>query len=165
MRVEQATAVIEPVVDSLGLELYDAILDGRTLRVTVDRDGGVDLDSVTDATRALSSALDASELDAGAYALEVSSPGLERTLRTPAHFTRAVGSRVSAKARDAQGAAVRHVGTLTAADELGFTVEVDGAPGPIQIPYDQTIQVRTVFEWGPAPKPGARRGKKKKVAT
>jgi ribosome maturation factor RimP len=162
MRTEQAAAVIEPVIGSLGLELFDVVLTGRTLRVTVDRDGGVDLDAVTDATRAVAAALDASGLDAGAYALEVSSPGLERALRTPAHFARAVGATVSAKARDEHGRVQRHVGTLVAADDDGFTLDVDGAAE--RIAYDRTTQVRTVFEWGPAPKPGARRNDTKKVA-
>ena len=80
------TALIEPVVTPLGLDLYDVELAGAkgrapTLRVLVDRTGGgaVDLDAITEATRALSPVLDADaaagRILSGAYTLEVSSPG------------------------------------------------------------------------------------------
>ena len=79
-----------PPSRELGLELYDVEVSGsgraRILRVLVDREGGVDLEAITDATQALSPLLDAPprrRRAPGPYALEVSSPGLERPLRTP----------------------------------------------------------------------------------
>ncbi len=86
------------------------------------------------------------------YALEVSSPGLERPLRRREHFVRAIGATVSVKHRIADGSVVRERGTLTAADAVQITVETDGAPQAIT--YDDIVQARTVFDWGPAPKPG-----------
>ena len=95
---ERLAAILEPVVRDLGLELYDVEVGGsnraRTLRVLVDRDGGVDLEAITSATEALAPVLDQNPDVAaalpGSYLLEVSSPGLERPLRTPAHFRRAL---------------------------------------------------------------------------
>ena len=92
--------VLEPVVSGLGLELYDIDINGsgrgRTLRVLIDRDGGVDLEAITSVTQALAPVLDVdpavSAVLPGAYLLEVSSPGLERPLRTPAHYRHAIGS-------------------------------------------------------------------------
>ena len=174
MRVEAVRAVIEPIVVSLDLEVFDLTVDGRTLQLTVDREGGVDLDALTTTTQAVSAALDAADqtgpdLGSGAYSLEVSSPGLERPLRTPTHFRRALGATVSIKTAPAEpeGDAIRQRGVLTGADGDGCTIDVEGLP--IRITYDSIVAARTVFEWGPAPKPGSggrqKKSAKKKVAT
>ncbi|MGZ8765398.1 MAG: ribosome maturation factor RimP [Acidimicrobiia bacterium] len=172
--MEAVRAVVEPVVVSLDLEVFDLTIDGRTLQLTVDREGGVDLDALTTVTQAVSAALDAADqsgpdLGAGSYSLEVSSPGLERPLRTPTHFRRAVGATVSIKtaATEGGGDPLRHRGVLSAPDDDSCTVAVDGSA--IQIAYDSIVAARTVFEWGPAPKPGSggrqKKRAKKKVAT
>jgi ribosome maturation factor RimP len=140
---------LSPAVSDLGLELYDVEMSGsgraRVLRVMVDREGGVDLDAIADATQAVSPLLDAPPLDdaiSGPYALEVSSPGLERPLRTPAHFARAVGETISVKTGGR-----RERGVLTAVDDAGFDVLLDHG-GTEHVAYDDVTQARTVFEWG-----------------
>ena len=139
-----------PALQALGLELFDVEITGsgraRTLRVFVDRpatsDGGsdagvstgaergVDLDAITAATEAISPVLDHDPVAAaalpGAYTLEVSSPGLERPLRTPAHFRSALGSPISIKSCAAGSAPVRRRAVVLAADESGITLDVDG---------------------------------------
>ena len=157
---ERLATVLEPVVRDLGLELYDVEIGGsnrsRTLRVLIDRDGGVDLDAITAATEALAPVLDREPEVAkalpGAYLLEVSSPGLERPLRTPAHFRRAQGSTVSLKSRNAEGAVTRRHGVLLAADDDGIEIEIEGARE--RVAYADIVASHTVFEWGAAPKPG-----------
>ena len=76
---------IRSVVEGAGLELVEANLHrtpGRSLlRVTVDREGGVDLDAIADASGRISRRLDLEGFDPGPYALEVSSPGIERPLK------------------------------------------------------------------------------------
>jgi ribosome maturation factor RimP len=174
MRVEAVRAVIEPIVVSLDLEVFDLTIDGRTLQLTIDRDGGVDLDALTTATQAVSAALDAADqsgpdLGSGSYSLEVSSPGLERPLRTPTHFRRAVGATVSVKtaSNEPDGEAIRYRGVLLEAGDDACTLEVDGSH--VHVAYDAVVAARTVFEWGPAPKPGSggrqKKSAKKKVAT
>ena len=166
---ERLAAVLEPVVRDLGLELYDVEVGGsnrsRTLRVLVDRDGGVDLDAITSATEALAPVLDGdaevAKLLPGSYLLEVSSPGLERPLRTPTHFRRAVGAAVSLKSRDAQGAVTRRRAVLAAADDDGIEIETDGARE--RVAYDDIVVSHTVFDWGPAPKPGKAKSTKSSV--
>ena len=166
---ERLAAVLEPVVRDLGLELYDVEIGGsnrsRTLRVLVDRDGGVDLDAITAVTEALAPVLDGdaevAKILPGSYLLEVSSPGLERPLRTPAHFRRAVGDTISLKSRDAQGAVVRRHGVLVAADDDGIAVEIEGARE--RVAYADIVASHTVFEWGPAPKPGKSKSTKPAV--
>jgi ribosome maturation factor RimP len=166
--------VLGPALEALGLELFDVEIAGsgraRTLRIFVDRpagvDGAVDLEAITAATEALSPLLDhdaaAAALLPGAYTLEVSSPGLERPLRTPAHFRRAVGSPISIKSLASDSSPVRRRAVLLAADDSGVTVDVDGVTE--HLIYDDILQARTVFEWGPAPKPGRARSHQQAAA-
>ena len=162
---ETIVAAIEPVLATLGLEVFDVQLTGsgraRTVRVIVDRDGGVDLDAITAASEHVQPALDALD-DLGPYALEVSSPGLERPLRRPEHFRRAVGETVSVKVRDADGEVRRLRGDLISTDERGVTVKAGDTNTGEHVDYDQIIKARTVFEWGAAPKPDKRAKKNEK---
>src|SRR4029453_5403531 len=90
--------LVLPLLDDRHLDLYDVEMQGPVLRVVVDSppgsDGGLDLDVLADATRAVSRALDDADPISGRYTLEVPSPGLERKLRRPEHFERAVGETV-----------------------------------------------------------------------
>jgi ribosome maturation factor RimP len=148
-------AAAEPVLSSLGLELVDVEIVGsgraRTLRITVAREGGLDLDALAEANRPVLDALDAVEAVAGPYTLELSSPGLERPLRRPAEFRRFVGTTISVKSHEAVAGARRHRGLLTEADDDGIALEVDGEQRRFR--HDAIASARTVFEWGPAPKP------------
>ena len=159
---ETIVAAIEPVLATLGLEVFDVQLSGsgraRTVRVIVDRDGGVDLDAITATSERIQPALD----DLGPYALEVSSPGLERPLHRPEHFRRAVGETVSVKVRDADGEVRRLRGDLVSTDERGITVDAGDTDSGEHVDYDQIIKARTVFEWGAAPKPDKRAKKNEK---
>jgi len=146
-----------PALARVGLDLWDVEVSRQLVRFLVDRGEGVDLDALTDASRVVSAVLDEHDdlVPAGSYQLEVSSPGLERTLRRPDQFRRFVGSTVSIKTTEPVGGARRHRGTLLAADEAGCEVAPDAAAdAPVRLSYDQIERARTVFEWGPAPKPG-----------
>ncbi len=155
--------LVLPLLDDRHLELYDIEMQGPVLRVVVDSPaddtGGLDLDLLADATRAVSRALDEADPITGHYTLEVTSPGLERSLRRPEHFKRAVGETI--KVRTVTGATdERRVrGELAAADADGITVRIgtddDGAPIERRLAYDDIERARTVFEWGPAPRPGS----------
>lgn len=146
--------VVLPLLAERDLELYDVEVAGRDLRVVVDRAAGLDLDRLAEATRAVSRALDDADPIAGAYTLEVSSPGLERRLRTPQHFAGAVGETVKVKLRAgaARDGERRLEGEVTGADDGAVTVRTPG--GETTVAYDDIERARTVFEWGPAPKPG-----------
>jgi ribosome maturation factor RimP len=146
-----ADELVRPVVEAAGLELWDVSFRkeaGRmVLRVLVDRDGGVDLDTLSETSERLSRRLDL-EGFAGdtAYSLEVSSPGLERPLREPRHFERSVGQRVKVKtARPIEGRKV-HEGALVSADAEAISIATDG--GELRVPYADVASARTVFEWG-----------------
>jgi len=154
---ERLVDALSPVLQAAGLELVDVVVGGAQVQVTVDREGGIDLDALADANREVSRTLDELDPFPGSYTLEVSSPGLERRLRTPAHFTRAVGETVTVRTLpDAQVVARRVRGMLRGADDEGITLEGPEVPeGSMRIAYGQIERARTVFEWGPEPKPGA----------
>src|SRR5580704_5369031 len=154
------TGALSPVVEGQGLELIDVELHGSQLTVFVDREGGVGLDELGDVTKDVSAVLDQIDPLPGRYTLTVSSPGLERRLRTPAHFARAVGETITVRL-DAGTADVRRLtGTLESADETGCTLAGPDVPGgEVRISYDQIERARTVFDWGPAP----RRAKSERV--
>ena len=155
--VDDLFAQLQPVVRANDLELVDVELRSGVLLVTVDRDGGVDLGALTDANRVVSARLDELDPIPGRYTLEVSSPGVERTLRRPAHFVRAIGETVTVKTRPQVPGDRRRRGVLVAADDDGLTLEVDGGPEErIQLSYSDIDKARTVFVWGPE---GGPRGK------
>ncbi|HKE74769.1 MAG TPA: ribosome maturation factor RimP [Acidimicrobiales bacterium] len=169
--VERVRELVEPLLSARDLDLYDVELAGPVLRVVVDRPGPLDLDALGEATRAVSRALDEADPIAGAYTLEVTSPGLERTLRTPAHFERAVGEQVKIKLRAgaAEGDERRLAGVVAAADAEAVTVRTgdagdtgDTGAGERRLAYDDIERARTVFAWGPSERPGGRRSREKR---
>ena len=117
------------------------------------------LDDLALATRLVSRELDHDDPVPGRYTLEVTSPGVERALRTPSHFRREIGKVVAIRLADVGHDDRRVTGTLVAADDDTATVRVDGPDGPTDrsIRLDQIDRAKTVFEW-PVAKPPARRG-------
>jgi ribosome maturation factor RimP len=160
--LEAVRAAVGPVLSHLALELFDLELVGsgraRTLRLTVDRAEGLDLDALAAASERVSATLDTADVISGPYTLEVSSPGVERPLRRPDQFRRYVGTEVSVKSKEATSGARRHRGTLVEADDEGVVLDVEGERR--RFPYEGIAQAKTVFEWGPAPKPGHGKGEK-----
>ena len=163
---ERLWGLVAPYVEAEGIELDDLEVvgqgNGTIVRVTVDgpvaHNGGRDsvpVDRIAALSRGLSRLLDAEDPIAGAYTLEVSSPGLERKLRRPSHYRKSLGREVKVKTHAPVDDARQHRGNLAAADADGFTVEIDGQSRTIA--YENVASARTVFEWEKASKPGTRR--------
>jgi len=156
--VEQVHRLVEPICADLGVELVDVDHAGGILRVTVERDGGVDIDTISLITRELSRALDHEDPIPGRYTLEVSSPGLERPLRRPSHFARAVGQNIKVKTKPHVEGERRLEGVLATAGDYG--IELLGDDGTTRaLAYDDIERANTIFVWGPTPKPGKKPGK------
>jgi len=144
---------LSPLFGARGLDLVDVELHGSELTIFVDREGGVDLDTLGEATRAVSDTLDELDPLPGRYTLSVSSPGLERRLRTPAHFGRAIGEAVTVRIHGGTSDVRRVRGTIESADGSGFTLVGPDLPeGSLRVAYDEVERARTIFEWGPQPK-------------
>jgi ribosome maturation factor RimP len=138
--------LLAPVVESSGYDFEDVTVQQagrrRLVRVIVDADGGVDLDGVAQVSRAVSDVLDDRGAFDGPYVLEVSSPGVDRPLREPRHWRRAVGRLVKV---DLDGQSV--VGRVFGADANGVRLDIGGTardapwsalgPGKIQIEFNR----------------------------
>jgi ribosome maturation factor RimP len=126
--IEHLEAALTPVVTDHGMELVDlefrAERSGWVLRLFVDRQGGVGVEDCARLSRECSVVLDAEELIERSFRLEVSSPGVERRLRKPAHFEQQVGNRVQIKMRKPVGGRKRVTGELSEVRDDGVTVVV-----------------------------------------
>ncbi len=114
-------------IGQLGLDLEAVDLSSagrrRVLRVAIDKDGGVTMDDIADATREVSRVLDDSDvMGEQAYTLEVSSPGVDRPLTLPRHWRRNAGRLVAVMLREGDPV----TGRITAADDDGAVLDVDG---------------------------------------
>ncbi len=153
MSVTTLWDTIEGYLAAENVELDDLRWAGRVLKVTVDAEGGVDVDRIADLARGLSRLLDDDDSLRDSYTLEVGSPGLERELRRPSHFRKAVGREVSIKTSQSVEGATHHRGILAASDGSRLIVTME--EGDRVIPLDAVTAARTVFTWGPAAKPGS----------
>ena len=121
---------------------------------------GLDLEAIALASRLIGRELDHDDPMGGHYTLEVTSPGLERSLRTPAHFQRSIGKTVALRLRDivtprasAASAACRVCSSPPTIRQPRSNSTMPRRPSA-PCPYDKIDSAKTVFEWGPAPKPG-----------
>jgi len=138
--------VLRPAASGLGLDLEEVSVSSsgrrRLLRVVVDKDGGVTLDDVADATRGLSRELDASDvMGEQAYTLEVTSPGLDRPLTAPRHWRRNLHRLV--QVTDADGRTV--TGRIVASDDEQAWLDVAGVRQTVA--YGDVAKARVQVEF------------------
>ena len=140
----------EQVAAAHGVEVLEARLTGgrrgRQLSVTLDADAPVDADVVEQVSKQLSRALDAEDPLPGSYVLEVTTPGLDRPLRSARDFRRQLGRQVRLTvAEDAEDRVRQVQGVVLAAEERAVTLEVDGAP--VQVPLSGVRKGKVVLPW------------------
>ena len=145
-----AETLVRPVVEGAGLELVEVAFGregGRTvLRVVVDGPQPVDLDTIATLSEKLSRRLDLEDFGRGAYELQVSSAGIERPLRTPAQFARAVGERVRIRTNEPVEGLRTHAGLLERVDRGEVVLDL-GDGSQIRIATGQIASARTVVDW------------------
>ncbi len=127
-------SVVEAPLDALGLDLEAVELtpagSRRVLRVAVDKDGGVTLDDIADATRVVSDVLDESDvMGERAYTLEVTSRGVDRPLVLPRHWRRNAGRLVAVTLTDGQTV----TGRVLTADDTGADLDVAGESRRVEL--------------------------------
>lgn len=158
--VDRVTSLVAPIVTDLGLDLYDIEYTGGIVRIVVDTQPGgptgVSLENIALITRLVSREFDHSDPIPGRYTLEVTSPGLERTLRLPRHFVREVGKTIAVRLSSALDGQRRIQGDLVSASQDTIVVRLaDNALTEVTIPLSIVERAKTVFQWGPTPKPGS----------
>src|SRR5690349_1822014 len=122
---ERLRALVDPLVEARHLELYDIEQAGGIVQILVSKAGGIDVDALSELSRAISRTLDEHDPIPGRYVLEVSSPGLERPLRRPEHYRGAIGTEVSIKTHAGVEGDRRLRGMLVDADEDAATITLD----------------------------------------
>jgi ribosome maturation factor RimP len=126
---ERLIALIEPVLVRSGYELVELeYVAGRSqavVRIFIDQPAGITVEDCERVSRDVAALLDVDDPIPTAYTLEVSSPGFDRVLRTPAHFERFVGSRVFVELKVPRAGRRRYTGTLRAVSDTGIELEVD----------------------------------------
>jgi ribosome maturation factor RimP len=157
--VDRVTSLVAPIVTDLGLDLYDIEYTGGIVRIVIDTQpggpSGVSLENIALITRLVSREFDHSDPVPGRYTLEVTSPGLERTLRLPRHFVREVGKTIAVRLSTALDGQRRIQGDLVSASDDTIVVRLaDNALTEVTIPLSIVERAKTVFQWGPTPKPG-----------
>ncbi len=152
---DRLARLLDPVVRAMSMDLESVRVTAagrrRLLRVVVDADGGVSLDTIALVSRELSARLDgATEMGELPYTLEVSSPGVDRPLTEPRHWRRAIGRLVVAPLAGQDGqqrgnGAVTVQGRIAGSSDKGVTLDCDGVlrefgyaqlgPGRVQVEF------------------------------
>jgi len=144
---DQLVELLEPVVSDLGYELWEleyTSQSGGLLRLYIDSAEGISVDDCERVSRAVSAAMDEADPIASNYTLEVSSPGLDRVLRTQEHFARFVGEPVRVETRQPVGGRKRFIGRLTEVAGGAITLEMDGST--VRLPVDGIHKARLAPE-------------------
>ena len=141
--------LVSPVADSLGYMLWDVeyVKEGADmlLRITIDKPEGVDIEDCEKMARAVDPIIDEADPIEVSYKMEVSSPGIERSLTRPEHFTACMGEKIEVKLYAPIDGKKQIVGILTAADEKTVTVTVD--EDTVVLEKSAVAKVSTVFDW------------------
>jgi ribosome maturation factor RimP len=129
---QRLTELLSPTVEAAGFELLgcEFVPAGRhsTLRLFIDHPDGVTVDHCAVVSREVGAILDVEDPIQNEYNLEVSSPGLDRPLFTPAHFAKVVGQKVEVKLAIPQDGRRKFKGQLLEIVEDMLVIEVDGKP-------------------------------------
>jgi ribosome maturation factor RimP len=147
--IKQVEAVARPVLEELGLELlevqYRREQNGWVLRLTIDRLDGVSLDDCAAASREIGQLLDIEDFIDQAYNLEVSSPGLDRPLKSIGDFQRFKGRK--AKIKTIAPIAGEHVFIGRIEQTEGETIILDVGPKEVRIPFSEVAKARLEVEF------------------
>ena len=151
--LEEVRDLAGAVVRRRSLSLWDVEMGGRPgraiVRVFVEGEDGVDLDTVAEVAEEISRGLDLRDPIQGRYILEVSSPGLERSLKEPEHWRASVGKKVVVKTKEKLvGDSHRLDATVDGTTADAVVLRRDGDEGTLEIPFEAIRSARTVFEWG-----------------
>src|SRR5215213_5317635 len=132
--------VLSPILWTLGLELVEVVYLGQgprsVVRVLIDKPGGVTITDCEQAHKALGPALDVADPFPHAYTLEVSSPGLDRPLKRPQDYQRAIGKHINVKLRQPLDGQWKLSGELMQADEQAVVLnsaQGSSVPQPLRL--------------------------------
>jgi ribosome maturation factor RimP len=143
-------ALLEPLAEQRGLEVVTVEIAGGTrsmvVRVYLDREGGIDIDTIARSNEWVSDALDGVRSLSGPYTLEVSSPGIDRVLRTMRDFERFAGRRAAVHASRPIEGRSRFTGELAGIDGDDVLIVID--QHEYRVPFTAIERARLKAEFG-----------------
>ena len=146
---KRVETVALPLLEELGLELVEVQFrreqSGWVLRLIIDKQGGVNLEDCTAVSRELSQLLDIEDFIDQAYNLEVSSPGLDRPLKSMADFQRFTGRK--AKIKTIEPIAGEHVFIGKIQQTEGESIVLEVSRREVVIPFSQVAKARLEVEF------------------
>ena len=138
---------IEPTVNELGYRIWDVLYSkvgaDYHLEITIDADDGINIDDCEKVHRAIDPILDEVDPIENFYYLEVSSPGIERELRTDEHILLSIGQKVEAKLFVQKEGKKSFMGILTEFDGNSLTFDCSGEI--TVIPKNEIAKITTVY--------------------
>lgn len=147
---EQVFALVDPIARRLGLEvievLYEKKFDGMNLTVVIDKDGGVTIDDCERLHRAIDAPLDELDPIAESYTLNVSSPGIDRPLKTERDYRRNLNRKISVKLYSPRDGKKTFSGVLVGYDDDAFTIEMEKGK-QISFYKKDTAKVEPIIEF------------------
>lgn len=160
----QVCELASPIVADLGLDLVDVEFsrqgESQLLRIFLDRDGGISVDDLQEASRALERSLEIEDILSGRYRLEVSSPGIDRPLKGRNDYLKRTGTRIHLKMFSPLDDGRRRLtGTIADAREESLLLDTDEGVR-LTIPYREISRARPEIDWdallkkAPAPSSG-----------
>ena len=145
----QVTELLEPIITSLGYNLYDVIYikEGKNyyLRIFIDKDTGIGIEDCEKVNNSINDILDEKDLIPESYFLEVSSPGLERTLRKEKHFLENIGKEINIKLYRPINKKKEFSGILKNFEDGKITLQVEKET--ITFELKDTVSINTVFNF------------------
>ena len=149
--MERVRSVATRVTADRGFELVDVELKrapgGQLLRLYVDKPGGIGLDELESVSHEVSAILDAEDPIEGHYTLEVSSPGLDRPLRTEDDYRRFVGRLAKLSSYELVDGRRHWTGRIVACEGGVVTLELEKGEGQAQVPFAKVSHGRLDVEF------------------
>lgn len=146
---EQVLELVQPIAEEFGLEvlevLYEKKYDGMNLTVVIDKDGGVTIDDCEKLHRAIDGPLDELDPIDVAYILNVSSPGLDRPLKTERDYKRNLDKKISVKLFKPLNGKKAYEGVLTSFNDESFVIQTKD--GEITFNKKDTAKVEPIIEF------------------
>ncbi len=146
---EKVEQLIEKTINELGYELYDVeyAKEGKDyfLRIFIDKNEGIDLNDCEKVNDAVNPILDAADYIKEQYFLEISSPGIERTLRKDKHLKQNIGEKVEIKLFKPINKQKNIIGILK--DYNAEQIEIETSEEVCKIDRKNISVIKTVYEW------------------
>lgn len=149
MSVQKLNELLQPLVEDLGYEFvgleYNNNPKHSVLRIYIDHENGVGIDDCENVSREVAALLDVNDPIRSHYNLEISSPGLDRPLFTPAHYRQFAGNMVQINLFAPQDGRRKFSGQILGADENGVRVEQDGSE--VRLDFDNIAKAKLVPDY------------------